>query len=191
MHYVLDILQGAGLALACGVNPFLPVLLAGALASADLGLDFDGTAFAFLENPWFLLAVAAGLVASVLMRARFETPKGQAALGGLGIGLGALVCAAAVDDRSDDWWPALPVGLACAALGAAVTTQILVRTRRRLDPQAQAALPLYAGGFSLLEGGLAVLLPPISIVSVGLFAWLAAGRRRREGQKYAGLRILR
>jgi hypothetical protein len=49
MDYVLDILQGAGLALACGVHPLLPVLLAGALASADLGLDFEGTAFAFLE----------------------------------------------------------------------------------------------------------------------------------------------
>ena len=37
------------------MRPFLPALLAGALAAADLGVDFDGTEFAFLETPWWLL----------------------------------------------------------------------------------------------------------------------------------------
>jgi hypothetical protein len=31
----------------------------------------------------------------------------------------------------------------------------------------------------------------VSILAVGFFVWLLAGGRRREGQKYAGLRILR
>ena len=57
MEFVLDLLQGAGIAAAIGIRPFLPVLLVGALASADLGIDFDGTAFAFLEEWPFLLAV--------------------------------------------------------------------------------------------------------------------------------------
>ena len=52
MKLALDILQGLGLASATGLRPFLPALLAGALASGDLGLDFDGTQFAFLESPW-------------------------------------------------------------------------------------------------------------------------------------------
>ena len=51
MKLALDILQGLGLASATGLRPFLPALLAGALASGDVGLDFDGTAFAFLESP--------------------------------------------------------------------------------------------------------------------------------------------
>ena len=38
---------------------------------------------------------------------------------------------------------------------------------------------------------LAILIPPISIVAIGFFVWLLAGGRRREGEKYAGLRILR
>src|SRR3954451_15677796 len=99
MDYVLDILQGAGLALACGVNPFLPVLIAGALASADLGLNFEGTAFAFLEEGWFLLAVTAALVLSVLLRSRLQSGPAQSALIGISIGFGALLCAGSVDDR--------------------------------------------------------------------------------------------
>ena len=105
MDYVLDILQGAGLALACGVHPLLPVLLAGALASADLGLDFEGTAFAFLEEGWFLLLVTVALVAMVLLRGRLERGPVQSALIGVSIGFGALLCAASLDDRSDVWWP--------------------------------------------------------------------------------------
>src|SRR5215218_122747 len=57
MDLILDLLQGAGLAAAIGIRPFLPVLLAGALASADVGLDFDGTDFSFLEAWPFLFAV--------------------------------------------------------------------------------------------------------------------------------------
>ena len=53
----LAISQGTGLALATGVRPFLPPLLAGALARADVGIDFSGTDFSFLESTPFLLAV--------------------------------------------------------------------------------------------------------------------------------------
>src|SRR4051812_11371666 len=132
MDYVLDILQGAGLALACGVNPFLPVLIAGALASADLGLNFEGTAFAFLEEGWFLLAVTAALVLSVLLRSRLQSGPARSALIGISIGFGALLGAGSVDARSDVWGPGLLVGAACAALAAEATRAVLVRTRRRL-----------------------------------------------------------
>src|SRR5918999_177515 len=60
MDFVLDLLQGTGIAAAVGIRPFLPVLLVGALASADLGLDFDGTDFSFLEEWPFLLGVLQG-----------------------------------------------------------------------------------------------------------------------------------
>jgi hypothetical protein len=62
----MDIGQGAGLSGASGVRPFLPALLAGALAREDTGIDFDGTSFSFLESPWFLLAVFALAVAAYL-----------------------------------------------------------------------------------------------------------------------------
>jgi hypothetical protein len=156
-----------------------------------VGIDFDGTAFAFLEDGWFLLAVTVALVASVLLRARFETSAGRAALGGLGIGFGALICAACVDDRSDVWWPGLIAGVACAALAGAATDQLLTRTRRRLDSQAAGALGIYAAGVSLVQGALTVLVPPLTVLALAFFGWLTLAGRRREGEKYAGLRILR
>ena len=60
MDYLLALLQGLGIAAAIGIRPFLPVLLTGALAAADLGIDFEGTAFSFLEQTGFLLAMLAG-----------------------------------------------------------------------------------------------------------------------------------
>ncbi|MDP9345715.1 MAG: DUF4126 family protein, partial [Actinomycetota bacterium] len=79
MKTLLDILQGMGVSAAAGLRPFLPTLAVGGLATADLGVDFDGTSFSFLESPWFLLAVTAALVVSVLLRARIEsTAAGEA-----------------------------------------------------------------------------------------------------------------
>ena len=39
-----------------------PVLAAGALAAANFTIDFDGTDFAFLEGPGWLLAIVIALV---------------------------------------------------------------------------------------------------------------------------------
>ena len=56
---------------------------------------------------------------------------------------------------------------------------------------AAPALYLYADAAALLISGLSVLIPPVSVLAVGFFIWLRLGGRRREGEKHAGLRILR
>jgi hypothetical protein len=167
MDYLLDLLQGLGIAAAIGIRPFLPTLLAGALAAGDVGLDFDGTDFSFLEKPGFLLAVGISLV------------------------LGMLEASASIADHSEDWWPGLIVGAAAAALGFAAARSLFGRVRARLDTEAASALPLYAEAAALLGAGLSILLPPLAIVFAAALAWLLIGGRRRAGEKYAGLRILR
>jgi hypothetical protein len=42
-----------------------------------------------------------------------------------------------------------------------------------------------------VAAGASVLFPPLALVVLGALAWLLAGGRRRAGEKYAGLRILR
>ena len=188
---LLDILQGMGVSAAAGLRPFLPTLLVGVLAADDLGVDFDGTDFAFLEAAWFLAVMAIAVVVTTVLRARFETPAGEAALGGIGMGLGALLFAGTLDDRHAIWWPGIIGGLLCALIAQQGAHSLLTRTRARLDAAAAAALFLYVDAAALTVSGLSVLIPPVSVLFLGFFIWLRLGGRRREGEKHAGLRILR
>jgi Domain of unknown function (DUF4126) len=188
---LLDILQGMGVSAATGVRPFLPTLLVGALAADDLGVNFTGTDFAFLESRWWLLAIAIALVVTTLARTRFETPAGIAALDGIGLGLGALLFAGTLADHRSTWWPGLIGGILCAFIAQQGVRSLMTRTKARLDASAAGALFLYAEGFALVTAGLSVLIPPISVLFIAFFIWLRLGGRRREGEKYAGLRILR
>ena len=196
MDFIFDLLQGAGIAAAIGIRPFLPVLLTGALASADVGLDFTGTDFSFLEAWPFLLGVVVLVMALDFLGRRAgrdaaDRPPLLYALAAVALVLGALVAAGSVADRSDAWWAGLLVGIACSALGFQAARSLLARVRRRLDEQAAGALPVYAEGAALGAAGLSILFPPLALVVIGALAWLLSGGRRRAGEKYAGLRILR
>ena len=196
MDFLLDLLQGAGIAAAIGIRPFLPVLLAGALASADLGLDFGGTDFAFLEGWPFLLGALVLVAALDLVGRRAgrdaveRAPLLYAALA-IALVLGALETAGSVADRSSAWWAAVIVGVACSALGFQAAQSLFGRVRRRLDDQAAAALPVYAEGAALGVAGASILFPPLALAVLVALAWLIVGGRRRADEKYAGLRILR
>jgi hypothetical protein len=187
----LDTTTGMGLAGATGVRPYLPPLLAGALARADLGIDFDGTDWRFLESTGFLLAVVAvGVIAYLLERSEhgrvIEIFSGVA-----GIVLGALLFAGALADGGSESWPGLVAGPICALLGWKAVGGLVERARARLEGGAAALLTAYADGAALLLAALAIFLPPVSILAVAAFIFLLVSGRRREGEKYAGLRILR
>ena len=194
MEFVLDLLQGAGIAAAIGIRPFLPVLLVGALASTDLGLDFDGTSFAFLEEWPFLLGVLLLVMAIELVLRRGRDPDlGPFAwlLLAIAVALGALEAAGSLADHGHPVIAGIVAGAAAAALGFFAARSLFGRVRRRLDADAQGVLPLYGEGAALLAAGASVLFPPLAILVLAALAWLLMGGRRREGEKYAGLRILR
>jgi hypothetical protein len=196
MDFLLDLLQGAGIAAAVGIRPFLPVLLVGALAAGDLGLDYEGTDFAFLEQAPALAIVLALLALSTfaVRRGGPEATERQPwayVFGALAVVLGTLEAAASLADRGHDVIAGVILGALCAALGYATTRDLLTRTRRRLDPEAASALTLYAEAAALVAAGLAVLFPPLAILVIAGLLALLLGGRRRAGEKYAGLRILR
>jgi hypothetical protein len=194
VEFVFDLLQGAGIAAAIGIRPFLPVLLAGALASADLGLDFESTSFAFLEEWPFLLGVLALVAAADLAtrrRANVETGPIVWLLLAIAVALGALEGAGSLADHGHPELAGIVAGAAAATLGFFASRSLFARVRRRLDADAQAILPLYGEGAALGAAGVSILFPPLAIVVLAGLAWLLAGGRRRAGEKYAGLRILR
>jgi hypothetical protein len=194
VEFVLDLLQGAGIAAAIGIRPFLPVLLTGALASADLGLDFDGTDFAFLEEWPFLLGVLVLVAISdfaTRRRANLETGPLVWLLLTIAVVLGALEGAGSLADRDHPVIAGIVAGAAAATLGFFAARSLFGRVRRRLDTEAQSVLPLYGEGAALGAAGASILFPPLAILVLAGLAWLLAGGRRRAGEKYAGLRILR
>jgi hypothetical protein len=196
VRLLFDILMGAGLAGAAGLRPFLPTLVAGGLASGNLGIDFGGTSYSFLESPVFLVIVAVAAIATIAVERRWggerleQGPLG-AALAGIALGLGALLFAGSLADDHYVSWPGLLGGIAVALVAQAAARSLFGRVRARLDRDARAALPVYAEGSSVIAAGASVLFPPLAVLVVGFEAWLAAAGRRRAGEKFAGLRILR
>jgi hypothetical protein len=187
LTFAFDILTAIGLGAACGLRPFLPALAAGALAAANLGIDFDHTGYAFLEAPWWLLAMAVALVVTILA-ARFVPQYG---LWIAALVIGGLLGAGTLQDHHHAAAIGWVLGVLCAVLAAAAAADLFGRVRARLDAQAAGALPLYAESAGLVVAVAAVLLPPLSIVAVGFLVWLYVSGRRRSGQKFAGLRVLR
>jgi hypothetical protein len=194
VRLLLDILQGAGVAGAAGLRPFLPALVSGVLATGDVGVDYDGTKFAFLESPVFLAIIVVAAAFTIVLERRgndLETGTLGAFYGGIALGLGAVLCAGSIDDRHKVWWYGLIIGLGAAALAQAASRDLLTRVRGRLDTEARNALPVYLEGSALLAAAGSILFPPLALVVLGFLAWLLIGGRRRSEQKYAGLRILR
>lgn len=196
---------GLGLALAAGLRPFLPALLAGALASSDaLGVSFARGSLHFLQADWWLLAVCVALVLAYALqllfglspivdpsdRAQRLDPLG-AALAGVGIGTGMLLFAGTLAAHGDAAWPGLVGGLFAAGLSQRACWPVIVRARKRLtDGSARHALTIYLDAASLVLAALVALLHPLGYVALALFGWLLLADRRRAGRKYAGLRIL-
>jgi Domain of unknown function (DUF4126) len=187
----LDTTTGMGLAGATGVRPYLPPLLAGALARGDVGIDFDGTDWSFLESTGFLIAVVAlGVIAYLMERSDMGRPI-ELFSGVLGLVLGAMLFAGALADGGTEAWPGLIAGPICAFLGWRAVGGLVERARRRLEGGAAALMTAYADGAALLLAAVAVFLPPVSILAIVAFVVLLLGGKRREGEKYAGLRVLR
>jgi hypothetical protein len=203
MALILDLGTATGLAGASGVRPFLPPLLAGALASGDVaGFDFDGGDFAFLETPPFLLAVLLLTVVAYVVDRRGEGSSGtrpsagrspaEIGLAVVALGLGALLFAGALsggEERSG--FVGLPLGALCAALGLAAGAAFFGRARRRVTGGAAALLVAYADGVSLALAALSILVPPVGFLALVLLAVLFVRGRRAGERKYEGLRILR
>ncbi len=201
---------GLGLAAACGLRPFLPLLLAGALGSAGvLGVGFGsaGDAYHFLQTDWWLLVVTVALVLAYALQLSlgFEpttdvsAPRTQrvdplaASIGGLSTGAGALLFAGTLAAHGDASWPGLIGGAGAAALAQYASGPVIARARRRLpDRAAREAVTVYLDAASLLLAALVALVHPLGYVALALLAWFAwRGRARGGDDRYAGLRILR
>ena len=197
MSLAFDIGQGAGLAGATGVRPFLPPILTGALASGDIGVDFDGTSFDWVESPGFLAAVLAlAVLFYALERQAAPRPTGErspihAAGAVLAMALGAVLFGASLAEGGETEWPGVIAGILCAFLGFVTVAMLFARARARLQGGAAALLNVYADATALVIAALSILFPPLGYAVLVGFLVLLVRAGRGGDQKYEGLRILR
>jgi hypothetical protein len=191
----LAISQGTGTALATGLRAFLPPLAVSALASANAGVDFDGTDFEFLESTPFLVALLAFAVAGVLLERAPAARRYERFLVVPAVALGALFFAGSLAEEGYASVPGLFAGAAVALLGYVAARLFFGGARARLDSRGETAsagyLNLYADAAALTLAVVSLFVPPLSYVAVAFCVWLLLERRRRSGRKYEGLRILR
>jgi len=211
VHLVFDILTGIGVAAAVGIRPFLAALVVGILAAAHVEIHLNGTTYSFLQRWPFLLALVVLAFLASLLERRIGRDRAEAssagaaedsalrspeavALGLCSLALGALLFAGMLSARGTEHyvaWPGWIGGVLCAAVGLFATRPLFARARARLDAQAAGAVTLYAEGAAVLLAALSVIAPPVGLIGLIGLGWLWLAGRRREGQKYAGLRILR
>ncbi len=187
----LDIGQGSGLAAASGVRPFLPPILAASFGRADLGVNFSGGDFAFLESIPFIAVMAALAAAAYL--ARIAPPV----LAALAVVLGALLFAGSLTEGDREGWVGLPLGAACAALAWYASARFFTRAHARLATNGDGArslqglLAAYGDLVALSLAIVSVAVPPLAFAALGAFVLLLLRGRAAEERKYEGLRILR
>jgi len=195
-----------GLAVACGLRPFLPVLLAGVLARhGTLGVHFAHGGFGFLRSGWWLLVVTVALVlsyaAQILLKLaptpasldrKASTGPLAAALAGLGFGAGMVLFGGTLAAHGDSAWPGLIGAILVVGVAQRASWPVIVGARKRLpDVAAREALTIYLDAAALVLAVLVALLHPLGYVVLAALGWFLWRRRARSDEKYAGLRVLR
>jgi hypothetical protein len=89
--------------------------------------------------------------------------------------------------------PGLIAGAVCALLGWAAAVAFVGGVRTRLENRqvSSTGLTFFTAMAAVGLAAVAFLLPPLSYVALVFCAWVLSERRKRAGQKYEGLRILR
>ena len=185
-----------GIAAAVGIRPFLPALVTGALAAGDVEIHFNGTGYSFLQGAAFLLILAVAAIVLALVERRLPTERlergpGALTLAVISAALGAMFFAGSLARGHYAAWPGLIGGVICALIAVAATLPLMARVRARLDQPTAGSVPVYAEGTGLLVAVLSVVAPPVGLVVVLFLVWLLVAGRKRDQQKFAGLRILR
>ena len=201
MSTFYDIGQGAGLSTTSGARPIITVIATGVLAHEDAGIDFSGTDWSWMESWIFIGALAVLYAIFWFMDRRGDNqllrPGGRAMEEGpyrfLCAIAGALLFAGTLADAGDKSWPGLVAGAAIGFIGFLTLGRLFSRATSRLLAAGDSGTLLGIGRdlFTIALTVLCVLVDPIGYVVFAASLVLLVTARRREGEKYEGLRILR
>jgi hypothetical protein len=178
------------------------VITTGVLAHEDAGINFTGTDWAWMESWVFIgILMALFIVFWVMDRAG---KSGVIRPGGRAMETlptyplfcavaGALLFAGSLADGGETSWPGLVAGAVIGFIGYLALGLLFMRANQRLFAAGDPGV-LLGIGRDLLTIALTVLVVFADVVGYMVFAValvLIFMARRREGEKYEGLRVLR
>jgi hypothetical protein len=197
-----DIGQGTGLATTSGARPFLAVITTGVLAHEDVGVDFTGTDWSWMES-WLFLGILAALYIVFWIMDREQKnelirPGGRAmeaspAYPVFCAAAGALLFAGTLADHGHASWPGLVAGAVVGFIGYLALGLLFMRANQRLFAAGDPGVVLGLGRDLLVIAltVVCVLADPVGYAVLAAALVLMVTARRREGEKYEGLRVLR
>lgn len=187
---MLELLTGSGLAVAAGLNAYIPLLILGLAGSVFDFVELP-VAWAWLENPWVLVILAVLLVIEVVAD---KVPVVDSindwiqsvvrpAAGGIAFGTGAASDTAVVTDpatffTSHAW---VPVAIGIVLAFGTHAAKMLARPALNAAT-AGAAAPVVSAVedfSSVLLSVLALLVPVIGILALVGLIWIVVARIRR------------
>ena len=192
----MAICQGLGLALAVGIGGPLAALFIAAMAALGSGIHPDGTDYRFLSETWFLVTLLAIVVV-------FMFARGRAAMRGPSIAvlaaIGAIVAAASLAEEDEPAIIGIVIGAIATAFAADLSMSVLSGALERAKGNEPGSKEADAANFMIVAfaaagivlAAISLFVPPVSILALIALIWLALSRRRRAGEKYEGLRVLR
>ena len=178
------------------------MIATGVLAHEDAGIDFTGTDWAWMES-WIFIGILAALFIAFWIMDR-EGKSGRIRPGGRPMEAapsypffcalaGALLFAGSLADGGESSWPGLVAGAVVGFIGYLALGRLFMRANQRLlaagDPG--VLLGLARDLLTVVLCVLSVLVEPIGYVLLVGAIVLVLTARRREGEKYEGLRVLR
>jgi hypothetical protein len=163
------------------------------MAHVELGIDPEGTDWEFFASNWFIaILFAVNVVAFYANRSGIPTRIPGAVFAAA---IGAIAGAASLAEEGEAAVLGLLLGAALALAASLLAADVLAGAARRAGTGeaagAAGTLTLILAGTGILVAALALFAPPASLLVLVALGVLAAARRRRAGEKYEGLRVLR
>jgi hypothetical protein len=193
MDLFMAICQAVGLGLAIGIGGPLTALFVAVMAHVELGMDPEGTDWEFLASNWFIAILLAVNVAGFYAdRAELPTRTPGAIFAAA---IGAIAGAASLAEEGEAAVLGLLLGGVLALAASLLAADVLAGAARRAGAAegtgSAGTLTLIFAAAGVLVAALALFVPPTSLVVLVALGVLVAARRRRTGEKYEGLRVLR
>jgi hypothetical protein len=171
------------------------------LAHEDVGINFTGTDWAWMES-WIFIGILAVLyVAFWVMdrhgKSELIRPGGRPMEEGpyryICAVAGALLFAGSLADGGETSWPGLVAGALIGLIGYLALGRLFGRATSRLLAAGESGTLLGLGRdlLTIALTVLCVLVDPVGYVLLIAAIVLALNARRRADEKYEGLRILR